>query len=746
MSEKEKVPQQDRTGLEEELSTQDIWTSGFDSGGGATIPPPPFQLTSDPLGNGKKRKESFTPEQLALIESFGLSALVSQLSELEQIDLAVFLSDFQSQSVSMQVGENKIERVLISNGHSLRITKETLPGKQIQRTVEYSHGGNVIKNTNIEGTDSDIALADQEPLTVEMPESVPESVAFPGKGLVKVIEDVLSLPTHSTQLGLEKDVPVFDSHIYYSRHLIVNTTDGRDIGINVYGRTNLSKAVSGPPSMDIEGESMITFEMMVSDRNGQSKHVAYHATGNCLNEPIAACAEKGGFAGILLRPGQPNEAFLDAAIAKANTLMPALPLEDGEKEVEVIGQSGGISRIDSAPDADAVTGKAKPWGELTREEKRSEAWTIFKGEFSWNRVGTGILVGLGVLGAAFGLLSVPAIAPFVLPTLAVLGIVMGLGTILDPLLSGRNPDEMEWLKAGLMVIGGAALLVATVLALPELATTAMFTAIASGILLLAAGIMDAIVTFGEATTARTREAMQDKARHSAQAGEQSIVDGVLALLPVRSFKNHWRRWFGKRNRPGAPGEEGMQSASDEDGPNAGRQDEITARPDEANETAPRVNAGLMDDIYQQQKEIVDAVKRGEVILTTNKEKGNFGEMLTDVEMVEAGWTPLHRRVTSLDQTIEQGIDHVFTNPGPPPMHVVADSKYGSAKLKRLVDGTKQMSEEWIRNRIFDAVGPRRGREILRDGYQSVVSKIKSDGTISFKLLDRNARTVGTFEI
>jgi hypothetical protein len=218
------------------------------------------------------------------------------------------------------------------------------------------------------------------------------------------------------------------------------------------------------------------------------------------------------------------------------------------------------------------------------------------------------------------------------------------------------------------------------------------------------------------------------------------------MLPIKLFKNRWRQWFGKRNRPAAPGEEGIQSASDEDGPNGRSQEETTPTPDEANETAPRVNAGLMDDIYHQQKEIVDAVKRGEITLTTNKEKGNFGEMLTDVEMVEAGWTPLHRRVTSLEQRIEQGIDHVFVKEGPPKITVIADSKYNKSKLKKLQsDPTiKQMDRRWIMQRLEGAVGPREAARISRQGYSGIVAKIKPDGTITYQLLDDQARKIGEF--
>jgi hypothetical protein len=78
------------------------------------------------------------------------------------------------------------------------------------------------------------------------------------------------------------------------------------------------------------------------------------------------------------------------------------------------------------------------------------------------------------------------------------------------------------------------------------------------------------------------------------------------------------------------------------------------------------------------------------------------------------------------------------------MHVVADSKYGSARLKKLVDGTKQMSDDWIEERLVTMLGRRRALQLLREGYQSVVAKISPSGDISYKLLDADAKTIGEF--
>jgi hypothetical protein len=152
----------------------------------------------------------------------------------------------------------------------------------------------------------------------------------------------------------------------------------------------------------------------------------------------------------------------------------------------------------------------------------------------------------------------------------------------------------------------------------------------------------------------------------------------------------------------------------------------------------------MDATYLLQKRIVQDVIEGKTLLSSTARKGNFGEMGTDVDMVEHGWTPEHRRITDIDAATERGLDHVFSKPGPPKITLVVDSKFGSAKLSTLADGTRQMSERWIENRLRLSVGRERADEIIQIGYSSIVAKINGQGVIKYKLLDANGLVIGSF--
>jgi hypothetical protein len=120
-------------------------------------------------------------------------------------------------------------------------------------------------------------------------------------------------------------------------------------------------------------------------------------------------------------------------------------------------------------------------------------------------------------------------------------------------------------------------------------------------------------------------------------------------------------------------------------------------------------------------------------------------MASDVELVEKGWQPQHRRITDIDAPTTRGIDHIFTKPGPPEVTLVVDSKFGSAGLSRLADGTRQMSDVWIRNRLANAVGFEHAEEIMQNGYSAIVAKVKADGSISFHILDANGNRLGSFD-
>jgi hypothetical protein len=409
-----------------------------------------------------------------------------------------------------------------------------------------------------------------------MPESVTESVDFPGRGLVKVIEDVLSMPTHSSQIGQENDAPVFDRHLYYSRHIVVNAADGRTIAINVQGRTNLAKAVSGPVSLDIEGESFLSMEMLVTDGKGSSRYVAHDGGGNSLNEAIPACAGSGGFAGILLERGQPGAAFMDAAIAKANTMLPATPVSKSESAVEVIRNGGGAkpsAKSETREEDPANVGplvhiqpenantQGKAWGDLSKDEKRKEVWNEFKGHFSWGNVGIGVAIGLGVLALAFGAASIPAAAALAVPVLGIAAIVTAILMILGPILSGKNPSLATWIKGGFMALAGIFTILAVVAASPEI----MLGLVLAGVGYIVVEIIESVVSYGEAVSSPSREAMKAKASEAAKQAEQSIIDVFLAALPVKGFKAWSQRMRKQGLKPDAPGEEGMTHQNGQDG-------------------------------------------------------------------------------------------------------------------------------------------------------------------------------------
>ncbi len=105
----------------------------------------------------------------------------------------------------------------------------------------------------------------------------------------------------------------------------------------------------------------------------------------------------------------------------------------------------------------------------------------------------------------------------------------------------------------------------------------------------------------------------------------------------------------------------------------------------------------------------------------------------------------HRRITDLNAPNEHGIDHVFTKPGPPEVTLVVDSKFGTSKLSKLADGTRQMSDTWIEDRLMDAVGETRFEEIMSQGYSAIVAKVGANGKISYNLLNSGGRVVGSFQ-
>ena len=177
-----------------------------------------------------------------------------------------------------------------------------------------------------------------------------------------------------------------------------------------------------------------------------------------------------------------------------------------------------------------------------------------------------------------------------------------------------------------------------------------------------------------------------------------------------------------KNPENAPAE---NTSADGNAENTEAQNENTTDQDGTQESESTENSELSpDEINEKQraaiKEALERLARGEEL--TNEEKGNLCEMMMDQYYISQGYTPIHSpRVTSLNDKGHQGIDGVYEKDG---KYVVADAKFGSAKLKDTQDGT-QMSQEWIDRRLDDAVGKEKADEI-RDAYEDDPSSVSTE--------------------
>ncbi|MFS8152624.1 hypothetical protein [Vreelandella titanicae] len=134
---------------------------------------------------------------------------------------------------------------------------------------------------------------------------------------------------------------------------------------------------------------------------------------------------------------------------------------------------------------------------------------------------------------------------------------------------------------------------------------------------------------------------------------------------------------------------------------------------------------------------------------TNHQKGAFGEARAHGVMTRNGMEPIGR-TDGVYQPGQTGIDGLYRNPSPPPDFVVTEAKFGSGRLGRLADGTKQMDNDWVRRRLFEATDGRRNPALYREVEKAqragridkYLIRVKSDGSSRVRLLDDNARIIG----
>ena len=134
-------------------------------------------------------------------------------------------------------------------------------------------------------------------------------------------------------------------------------------------------------------------------------------------------------------------------------------------------------------------------------------------------------------------------------------------------------------------------------------------------------------------------------------------------------------------------------------------------------------------------------------------KGNFGEICTDLDFYEKGYDVLHvNRVNSIDSPIQQGIDHIFKNPQTGEFIIVESKFHGTGGLSTLVDGTRQMSDTWIRgghtlntnNRLWMALGQDTSLyNQVAYNYKRVIAYVQPDGTINYKYVSSDGYEIST---
>lgn len=156
-----------------------------------------------------------------------------------------------------------------------------------------------------------------------------------------------------------------------------------------------------------------------------------------------------------------------------------------------------------------------------------------------------------------------------------------------------------------------------------------------------------------------------------------------------------------------------------------------------------------ENVEKQNQEISDVESGAKDFDRTNThETGNYGEMKTDQDLRTKGYERISTdMVTDIDQSGHQGIDGVYYKKDGDPEYLIVDSKYGSAQLNPNTKDGKQMSKEWINNRLDKDVGKEKADEIRMekvlnpDNVGSYVAHVDADGNVTYDRLDDDANVI-----
>ena len=141
------------------------------------------------------------------------------------------------------------------------------------------------------------------------------------------------------------------------------------------------------------------------------------------------------------------------------------------------------------------------------------------------------------------------------------------------------------------------------------------------------------------------------------------------------------------------------------------------------------------------------------LTATSKQKGNFGEMASHMNMSRNKNLTLigNNPPSTLNDKLRQGIDGIYENSKPPPKYIINEAKYGTGKLKKTKDG-KQMSDDWIKGneRLQKQVGKKKAeniKEAIRKGeVDKVLSEIDETGKVTTYKLDADGNKIGKWNL
>ncbi len=160
-----------------------------------------------------------------------------------------------------------------------------------------------------------------------------------------------------------------------------------------------------------------------------------------------------------------------------------------------------------------------------------------------------------------------------------------------------------------------------------------------------------------------------------------------------------------------------------------------------------------DSVEKLQNECINRVElNADLNKLDPQAKGNYAEMKVDRDLASKGYERISREcVTDLKTNTGHGIDGVFKNKKTGKI-LITETKFNKSALATTHQDGKQMSENWIENRLDDAVGKEMADKIRMDSslnpdsVESVLAKVDLNGDISYFELDSEATVVGGLEL